>query len=198
MKLQRIICFLMVLIILSACGNADDNVEDIQGHGEDDPGMEAISNLDESKTTILVSMVNTSGDIIGEAMLEQKKDGVLIALEATQLSPGIHGFHIHAVGKCQTPTFGSAEGHFNPTNANHGFNDPEGPHAGDLPNIEVAEDGTVKAEVLAELVTLEKGKENSLLKEGGTSLMIHSEADDYESQPSGDAGERVACGVIVE
>src|SRR5699024_7499207 len=99
-------------------------------------------------------------------------------------------------GACETPDFESAGDHYNPTDANHGFDDPDGPHAGDLENIEVSEDGTVSAERTADMVTLEEGQDNTLFTEDGTALVIHSEADDYESQPSGDAGDRIACGVI--
>ncbi|SET50965.1 superoxide dismutase, Cu-Zn family [Oceanobacillus limi] len=197
MKFRKLLYTVTMLFIMTACGNTD-NQEDIQGHDEEDPGIETMSAQEDSDESLIVSLVNTSGDRIGDAVLEQRQEGVYITLEATELTPGIHGFHVHEVGKCQPPTFGSAEGHFNPMEASHGFDHPEGPHAGDLPNIKVAEDGTVKAEVLAEKVTLEEGKENSLRKDGGTALMIHSGADDYKSQPAGDAGERVACGVIAE
>lgn len=150
----------------------------------------------ESGKPISVTIINTDGEAIGNAELEQKSDGISIRLEASNLPPGKHGFHIHEYGVCEAPAFESAGGHFNPTDAKHGFDNPEGPHAGDLPNIEVTPEGTVSTTVLADMVTLEKGKENSLLKEGGTSLVIHSDPDDYKTDPAGNSGERIACGVI--
>src|SRR5699024_6073630 len=122
--------------------------------------------------------------------------GVHIALDAHHLKPGVHGYHIHEHGLCEPPTFESAGGHFNPTNKQHGFDHPEGPHAGDMENIEVKEDGTVKVTVVNKDVTLKKNEANSLFQKEGTSLMIHAKPDDYVSQPAGDAGDRIVCGVI--
>ncbi|WP_010097739.1 superoxide dismutase family protein [Ornithinibacillus scapharcae] len=165
---------------------------------KEDSSVPVNASMEEGGKSLLVTMINTKGETIGEARLEQKPDGVEINLDASKLPQGIHGFHIHENGSCDIPTFESAGGHFNPTNAKHGFDVPGGPHAGDLPNIQVKAYGNVSTSVLAEMVTLEKGKDNSLLKEGGTALIIHSKADDYKSQPAGNAGERIACGVIAE
>ncbi|MFD1037012.1 superoxide dismutase family protein [Virgibacillus byunsanensis] len=195
MKRWHVFLFMIAfIIVLSACAGMD-NGQDNQEHGEE-PGIETIGNLSEENEEVQVTLVDNTEEEIGMATLTQKPNGVNIRLEASNLPPGIHGFHIHEKGICEAPSFESAGEHFNPTNAKHGFDHPEGPHAGDLPNIDVAEDGTVMVEVLADMVTLEEGKDNSLLKEDGTALMIHAKADDYKSQPSGDAGDRIACGVI--
>ncbi|WP_168119586.1 superoxide dismutase family protein [Paenibacillus sp. HB172176] len=146
--------------------------------------------------TVTVPIKNGKGEQIGTARFTQRSEKVYIALEAEKLPPGKHGIHIHNVGLCEAPDFKSAEGHFNPGHKEHGFNNPKGFHDGDLPNIEVGADGKVKTEMVTSAVTLEQAKKNSLLKEGGTSLIIHAGPDDYVTDPSGNSGDRIACGVI--
>lgn len=147
-------------------------------------------------TGVLVPIVNGNGEEIGSARLTQHGDKVMIALEAKGLPPGTHGIHIHAAGKCDTPDFKTAGEHFNPHQKQHGFKNPKGFHSGDLPNIEVKADGTVNTRLKSAAVSLEPGKPNSLLKEGGTALIIHEKADDYVTDPSGNSGNRIACGAI--
>ncbi|WP_042144112.1 superoxide dismutase family protein [Paucisalibacillus sp. EB02] len=191
-----IVASFVVIYLIAYGATKVDN--DKTSNGEENPSIETSGMLKESGKSLLVTMVNTNGETIGEARLEQKPDGVSINLDASKLPQGTHGFHIHENGSCEAPSFESAGAHFNPTNAKHGFDHPQGPHAGDLPNINTTNYGFVSTTVLANMVTLEKGKKNSLLKEGGTALVIHSKADDYKSQPAGNAGERIACGVIAE
>ncbi len=148
-----------------------------------------------AQQTAHADILDSKGTKIGAARLEQTSGGVRISLNASQLPPGTHGFHIHAVGKCDPPDFKTAGPHFNPYNKKHGSKNPEGPHAGDLSNIEVAADGTVRATSLAPNVTLGEGP-NSLFHDGGTSLVIHAQADDLMTDPSGNSGARIACGVI--
>lgn len=143
-----------------------------------------------------VELINKDGVGVGVATLTEKGGEVVIEVDAHHLQPGVHGFHIHEKGVCEAPSFESAGGHFNPTNKQHGFDHPEGPHAGDLENIEVDEDGTVKVTVKNDRVTLQEGKPNSLKNKDGTSLVIHADPDDYVSQPAGDSGDRIVCGVI--
>lgn len=143
-----------------------------------------------------VKLINAKGEQIGSALLTQKNDAVLVRVEASKLTPGDHGLHFHETGKCEAPDFKSAGAHFNPATRMHGFNNPKGFHNGDLPNLKVDADGNAKAEFETKVVTLQKGQPNSLMKDGGTALVIHDKADDYATDPSGNSGDRIACGVI--
>ena len=145
---------------------------------------------------ITLSIVNTEGNNIGTASFEQDGKNVRIHVQAKQLTPGVHGIHIHEFGLCDPPDFKSAGGHFNPIKHEHGFDNPKGFHNGDLPNIEVSSEGIVDVELVTAEVTLKKGKANSLLKKKGTSLVIHADIDDYVTDPAGNSGARIACGVI--
>ncbi|QKY70605.1 superoxide dismutase family protein [Lentibacillus sp. CBA3610] len=188
---------LIFTVLLGGCTDTEDDMEETRNHGTE-PGIETSGSLNDETDKIDVTLYDGDKETVGNVIIRPVYNGVKVTLEGSDLPPGTHGFHIHENGICEAPDFESAGGHFNPTDAGHGFEHPEGPHAGDLPNIEVDQDGNVFADALAEMVTLEKGENHSLLKEGGTALIIHSGADDYESQPSGDAGERIACGVISE
>ena len=149
----------------------------------------------ESAQSAHADISNAQGQKIGTATLHPSGNGVRVDVQVSQLPPGTHGIHIHNVGKCEGPSFASAGGHFNPTTKKHGKDNPEGPHAGDLLNIEVAADGTGKASLSDPNVTLGEGT-NSLFHEGGTALVIHEKADDYKTDPAGNSGARIACGVI--
>ncbi len=142
-------------------------------------------------------LVNTQGQKVGEAIFIETPQGVKIALQVENLPPGLHACHIHDKGVCSTPDFISAGGHFNPFGKKHGLKNPQGPHAGDLPNLSVGADGRGVLETVAALVTLKEGK-NSLLQPGGTSLVIHAQPDDEVTDPAGNAGARIACGVITK
>lgn len=138
---------------------------------------------------------DAEGRVMGMALFVQEAQGVRISVTVKGLTPGEHGIHIHAVGKCEPPDFLSAGPHFNPTNKKHGLNNPEGPHAGDLPNLVVGEDGSAVYEHITNLVTLTPG-ELSLFDEDGSSLVIHANPDDQITDPAGNSGARVLCGVI--
>jgi Cu-Zn family superoxide dismutase len=140
-------------------------------------------------------IVNAQGQKIGTAKILPAKKGVKIEVSVSQLPPGNHGIHIHAVGKCEGPAFTTAGGHLNPDTKKHGKDNPEGPHAGDLLMIDVKADGTAKATLLDTMVTLDDGA-NSLFHDGGTAIVIHEKEDDYKTDPTGNSGGRIACGVI--
>ncbi|MBG9456863.1 superoxide dismutase [Lysinibacillus sphaericus] len=149
-----------------------------------------------SGLTATAKVIGKNNESYGNAYFEEEDNGVKMTLALSGLPAGKHGIHIHSVGKCEPPTFESAGPHFNPTSKEHGKDNPKGYHLGDLPNLEVGEDGKVDLNFLAEGLTLEKNAANSLLREGGTTLIIHESEDDYKTDPSGNSGARIACGII--
>jgi Cu-Zn family superoxide dismutase len=146
---------------------------------------------------VVVKLIDGKGDSIGTASLSPAPAGVKIVLAVKGLSPGEHAIHVHGTAKCEGPAFTSAGGHFNPDQKQHGMNNPQGPHAGDMPNFTVDSTGRSSATVVAPGITLGDGP-RSVFTGGGTALVIHEKADDLKSDPAGNAGARVACGVITK
>ena len=142
-------------------------------------------------------MIDATGKKIGiVTLVENGHGGVQISLNAHGLTPGLHGVHIHSIGHCVTPNFVSAGAHFNPGGTQHGMENPLGPHAGDLPNLEVKPNGNAATNIENEYVTLEPGMVNSLMDANGSAIIIHQKPDDNVTSPTGNSGGRVACGVI--
>ena len=143
------------------------------------------------------TLKDAQGKTLGEATLRESGAGVLVKLDLQGVPPGPHAFHIHTVGKCDPPDFMTAGGHFNPTTMKHGLMASGGPHAGDMPNLFVPADGKLSVEVLDTNVTLAAGPK-SVFDADGSALMLHATADDYTSDPAGNAGARIACGVVTK
>lgn len=139
------------------------------------------------------TLAASDGHVIGEVTLMQTTTGVLIAAEVRGLPPGAHGFHIHGTGAC-SPDFTAAGSHFAPGGEPHGFLHEDGPHAGDLPNLYVGEDGTGHADYFTAAVTLDADADHALFDEDGAAFIVHADPDDYLDV--GSAGARIACGVI--
>ena len=135
------------------------------------------------------------GKEVGKVELTDTPNGVVMRLSLDGVPPGDHAFHVHAVGKCE-PDFKSAGPHFNPDDTKHGLMTAEGPHAGDMPNLHVPDSGKLTVEVLNEMVTLDA--EPALLDNDGSAIVVHATADDYQTDPAGNAGDRIACGVVTE
>jgi superoxide dismutase, Cu-Zn family len=145
-------------------------------------------------STASAVLKDASGKEVGRVTLTSTPSGALLNLTLTAVPPGVHALHIHALGKCEPPDFKSAGPHFNPDQTKHGIMNTEGPHAGDLPNLHVPANGKLEVEFLNPVVTL--SQEAALLDADGSAIIIHAGADDYKTDPAGNAGDRIACGVI--
>jgi len=140
---------------------------------------------------------DSAGKTIGSAVLSERGNGVLITVNVKGLPQGLHAVHVHTVGKCDPPAFTSAGGHFNPLNKKHGLKSPDGPHAGDMPDMYVNKDGAGRYEALMESITLGSGG-TSVFDADGSAVVVHATADDNVTDPAGNSGDRIACGVIAK
>jgi Cu-Zn family superoxide dismutase len=199
----------MLVLVLSGChgqkhswfgmgGTPDSKEADhgAQAAASHTDGSKAVMASESTAAAVTVDLIGVRGTSIGKAKLTPVEGGVQFDVDAAYLPQGLHGFHVHENGMCAAPEFQTAGGHFNPDGKKHGIENPEQPHAGDLPNLLAGVDGKAKTTFVNNRVTLEKDKPNSLFKTGGTALVIHEKGDDNKTDPSGNSGARIACGVI--
>jgi|SRR5688572_3949229 Cu-Zn family superoxide dismutase len=168
----KLLCATMLVILAAAC---------------------SISTEQASQAT--AELKDKDGNAVGVARFRESSGGVTVDVNVKGLTPGLHAVHVHAVGRCDAPAFTSAGGHFNPAQKKHGYKSPEGAHAGDLPNMLVAKDGTGRFESFTDGMTLKPGA-TSVFDKDGSALVIHAGVDDNITDPTGNAGDRAACGVI--
>lgn len=181
----------MAAIVLASCGSADEPVADADPAADmaSDPASDSAM-LEPRRAAAMLT--NADGEEVGTVTATESDGSVMIALEVMNLEPGERGVHVHQEGLCEAPSFQSAGGHWNPADQAHGLEDPAGQHAGDLPNLTIGEDGSGSLEYL-----LQGGAEFATLMDGdGSAFIIHSGRDDQVTDPSGDSGERMACGVF--
>lgn len=174
--MTRRLLWLGALLLLSGCASMGSDTEPLSG---------------------VATLRDKDNKQVGVATVIQTPGGVRIAVTGYRLPPGTHGIHIHAAGKCDPPEFATAGGHFNPTGKQHGRLNPAGAHAGDLPNLKIERSGEGGIDITTKAVTLDAGP-TSLFGPGGTSLIVHVAEDDEKTDPTGNSGGRLACGVIVK
>ena len=178
-------------LALLACRDGRRDANDA-GTGAD--ARQSAADSGTAATRVSASMRNAKGQDLGVLTLTQAGQGVAVSGRLTGLPPGEHAIHLHTTGSCEAPKFESAGGHWNPTNRQHGTGSPQGPHLGDLPNITVGRDSTVTVDVTTPGGTFRN--QNALLDTDGAAVVIHAKLDDYKSQPSGNSGDRIACGIV--
>lgn len=182
MRSQKIAPVCLALIV-TACGPTPEGEEMLQA-----PPQEEATELG----TAVIS--DAQGELVAQATLGERGGSLFLSVEASKLPGGSHGFHLHAIGQCEAPEFKSAGGHLNPDARQHGSDNPAGKHFGDLPNLVGDDAGNARMEV--ELSGDAQGSLGALFDADGTAVVIHADADDYATDPTGNAGSRIACGVL--
>lgn len=182
MKIATLLPLMSTACLLAACT-------------QDGPVASSGSMPPAAAPTAMASLMAADGAARGEAMITQGPDGLRVRVKATGLTPGAHAVHIHTTGTCTAPDFTSAGGHWNPTSRQHGKDNPQGMHMGDMPNMLAGSDGSGEMEYLVPggMIT---GGAMPLLDTDGAAVVVHATADDYKSDPAGNAGGRMLCGVI--
>ncbi|HEY0971664.1 MAG TPA: superoxide dismutase family protein [Gemmatimonadales bacterium] len=183
-------------LTLTACGGQDGAATSDTAIGADTaaPPMTDVDTGATAAGTVTAMMRDASGRELGTLMLADAATGITVTGQLTGLPPGERAIHVHTIGQCEAPAFTSAGGHWNPTNRQHGTENPQGPHHGDMLNITVGADSTVNVNVTTQGGTLHQA--DALMDADGAAVVIHAGPDDYRTDPAGNAGDRIACGVV--
>lgn len=189
----RTSCAIAALMLTAACGGTETANTAMPANDTMTMGSEALtihngSDAAESATAVLAKADRSAA---GSAVATATPEGLAITVSVTGMTPGEHGVHVHMTGKCDAPGFTTAGGHWNPGSTQHGLDNPQGAHAGDMPNLNVTDDGTGTL-----TFTLRSGTMAELLDADGSAFVVHAGKDDQKTDPSGNSGDRIACGVF--
>lgn len=191
--MRQFIAATIGLAALAACGTGDQN--NVASVGNDIVVDDRTAATTPEAASASAELRNAAGEVVGTATASQEGDAIRLSVSVTGMEAGTYAVHIHEFGRCDAPGFESAGAHWNPTGRQHGRDNPQGQHLGDLPNIDVGADGRgqISQDIPGARVA---GGDPQLLDADGTALLIHAEADDYRTDPSGESGARIACGVF--
>ncbi len=192
---MRIVAIATLSLALAACGTEQPASDQPTVNAQTAETQSAANISGAAEGTAAAALRTAAGEARGQATVTQVGDGIGVRLEAMNMAPGTYAAHIHTTGRCDPPAFESAGGHWNPTNQQHGRDNPQGPHKGDLPNMTIGADGRGAVEFTIPGASVTGGS-TAMLDSDGAAMMIHEKADDYRTDPSGDAGARIACGAF--
>jgi superoxide dismutase, Cu-Zn family len=178
--------------VTAGCGDAGRR--DAQPAGDTAAARQDTASAGSAGSNAAASMRDAAGKDLGTLTLTESGGSIALSGKLTGLPPGEHAIHLHTVGQCDAPKFEAAGDHWNPTSRKHGKDAPGGPHLGDLPNVTAGSDGSASVQATTTGGTL-RGT-NAALDSDGVALVVHAKRDDYKTQPSGDSGDRIVCGVV--
>lgn len=190
---MRLVAIATLSLALAGCGTEPSTPA--PDANEQAAGAEPAANASVTAASATTELRTAAGEARGQATATQAGDGVSVRVDARGMAPGTYAAHIHTTGRCDPPAFESAGAHWNPTSRQHGRDNPQGPHLGDLPNLTIGADGSGTVEFSIPAATVRDGNA-AMLDSDGAAMMIHEKPDDYRTDPSGNAGARIACGVL--
>lgn len=176
------------------CGNKEKAAADSTAAAESAKAAAAAAAPAPAAPGATATVMDAAGHELGSLTLSDGTGGITVSGTLKGLAPGDHGIHIHAIGMCDAPAFTTAGGHFNPTSKMHGSENPTGPHYGDMMNITVGADSTATVQHTSKGGTLHGA--DMLMDPDGAAIVVHAKADDYKTDPTGNSGDRIACGVV--